>query len=498
MVSGVQGEPTGSQSDPVGTVVRGVVADRQRSRARAGSVLGARAIVFVFSVVVVVHALSPSVQIGDSRLSVPVAAQVLEHRNLDLRGVSEVESLDDRYDLRVRDGRLLPFFPWPPMLFALPGVAAAELTGQDPASLAPSDPNQTWIIEIPTASILVGLTAVLMALIAFQQVSGSTARRRRLAVGTALLFAFATGAWSTGSRALWSHTPSMLLLAAALYLALRIERPGWRNPVLFGACLGGAYIMRPTNAVAVGVFLIWVLLSARHRIAPVLAGIGSVAIPFAAVSLVSYGSVLPPYYAGSRFGTEITIPFAETAAMYLVSPSRGLFVYDPVVIVAGIGVGILLRGRRFTSLHAAVVTIVVGQWLVIARYGSTGGSAYGPRLMTDVLPYVVFLAIPVLDAVFDRERWSSSGPLVKVASLGLVALIAWSVLVNAVGATVRSAYCWSATPVIVDRRPSRIWQWSDPQFLRPFKDLSEGASVRDLVAAPCDSTRSAASAPVDR
>ena len=51
----------------------------------------------------------------------------------------------------------------------------------------------------------------------------------------------------------------------------------------------------------------------------------------------------------ARCGSELGL--LETAAMYVVSPSRGLLVYDPIVIVAGIGVWLLVRRRAFTALH---------------------------------------------------------------------------------------------------------------------------------------------------
>ncbi|MGZ7040080.1 MAG: hypothetical protein ACXVJO_18035, partial [Thermoanaerobaculia bacterium] len=394
-------------------------------------VLGWRVALLLFGFVFVVHALSPSVQVGDSRLSVDVSTQVLRHQTLDLNGIPEVTALKSHYDVRSHGGRVLPFFPWPAMLFALPGAAVLDVIGKDPESLKPSDPNQTWIVEIPTASALVGLTAVVMSLIAFDAFGGSVSTRRRRAVAIGLLFGFATGAWSTGSRALWQQTPSMLFLALALYFALHIDRSRRTSSPLLGACLGAAYVVRPTNAVAVVAFVVWVMVSSRRRLVPVLAGIAVVILPFVLVNLTSYGAILPSYYAGSRLGHEATIPFANAAAMFLVSPSRGLLVYDPLVIVSGIGCWLLLRRRTFTALHATIIVIMIAQWIVIASFGGTGGSAYGPRLLTDVLPFVVFLAIPVFVAVFDGAPWRQAKAARKLVVTALVVVIAWSLAVNA-------------------------------------------------------------------
>ena len=61
----------------------------------------------------------------------------------------------------------------------------------------------------------------------------------------------------------------------------------------------------------------------------------------------------------------------------------------------------------------------------------------------------------------------------------------WSVGVNATGAVLRSGYCWSATPVHVDEDPSRIWDWSDPQFARPYRLALQGESLRTVVLQTC-------------
>jgi hypothetical protein len=49
-------------------------------------------------------------------------------------------------------------------------------------------------------------------------------QRRRWAFAVAMVFAFGTAAWSTASRGLWQHGPSMLCLAVAAYLAMRSRR----------------------------------------------------------------------------------------------------------------------------------------------------------------------------------------------------------------------------------------------------------------------------------
>ena len=170
--------------------------------------------------------------------------------------------------------------------------------------------------------------------------------------------------------------------------------------------------------------------------------------------------------------------------MHVVSPSRGLLIYNPIVLLAAAGVVIKVREHRWTSLDTALVMIVGGYWVVIAGYGSTGGSSYGARMWTDVLPVYVYLAVPVLGAV--RRAWADRMRAANTAvAVAVAAVLIWSVGVNATGAVMRSGYCWSATPVHVDEDPSRIWDSSDPQFARPYRLALQGESLRTVVLQTC-------------
>ncbi len=377
------------------------------------------------------------------------------------------------------------------MLIAIPGTVAVDITGHDPALLRPSNPNQTWLVELPTASALIALTAVFIALLAFDSLPDGITHRRRYAIASGLIFAFSTAAWSTGSRALWQHTPSLLFLTIVLYLAPKVEQSR-QLAVCFGAALAAAYVVRPTNSVVVVTFLVWVLVAARRHVLRVLVGLGLILVPFVLVNLSAYGAVLPPYYAAERVVAEAALPFAQTAAMYLVSPSRGLLIYCPLVFTAIGGTIVLWRRGALTVLHGTAWVVIGAYLLVVSLFGGTGGSSYGPRLLTDISPFVVWLSLPVL-VIFDgivtnrsSRFWNDAG------RVGVCTIIAWGFVVNASGATLRSAFCWSATPEVITEAPSRAWNWKDPQFLRPIKVLRETGSLRQVVLQSCSTTPASA------
>lgn len=440
-------------------------------------------------VVFVVHGLSPIPQSGDSRMSAITGWQFLHHFSLDLRGYPQITALTEQGDLWSVHGHLVPFFPWPPMLLTIPAdllVAALSPGGRLPTGLLP---EHTFFVEVPTASLVVALTTVLLR----ELIAGlSTALvTSRVALLTALLFAFGSSAWSVGSRALWQQTVSMLLITAAM-LALHRIGTSHRAAVLLGVWIGLAVAVRPTNAV-VAVLLV-ALLSWRtvrphglHRAAllPVLLGGLAVGVPFLAYSRWQYGTFLPPYYQLTRLTDPPRYGFGESILVNLVSPSRGLLFFDPVIVLAVIGVVIRARRRLFTPVDGLLVAAIVGQLLLIGKYGSTHGFTYGPRLMIDVLPMLMVLAAPALTGLGRPGPGLRTTPARRLRAAGLIALIGWSLFVNASGAISRAGVCWNSDPVSVDLEPARVWDFSDPQFLRPLRAVVSGESIHEVILGHC-------------
>lgn len=439
-----------------------------------------RRALLLFLVVAGVHALSPGVQVTDSRLSVPTAYAVLHDRSLDVDDVPSVPPAlaQTEYDVVRHDGDTLPYFPWPPMVLAVPGVVLADLAGLDVATMSPSGPNRTFPIEVPTAALLVAAATVAMALLALE-LAGEGQRRVRYAVGVALAFAFATAAWSTASRALWQHTPALLCGSLALLAAVRSRRDR-RYLWLLGGALALGFTMRPTMAVPLVALGVWSVVEHRVQAWRVVAAGALVAVPFVAVNVAAYGSLLPPYYSGGRVGSEVTIGFAESLLVHLVSPSRGLLVYTPMFLLVPAGLWLRKQAGALTRLDLAVAATVVVHWLVISRYGSTAGSSYGARFFTEAVPFLLYLCLPVF------ERLALARDLPRRASLAVAGLVALSFLVTAPGALTRSAFCWSATPRFIDDAPERVWDFGDPQFLRPVRDLAGGDSPRQVVIGACE------------
>ena len=129
---------------------------------------------------------------------------------------------------------------------------------------------------------MVAATVVLVFFIAARETSMA------MAIGVALVCAFGTTAWSSASRVLWQHGPSMLLLALALLLQQR-GRMSWVGVVL--AC---AYVVRPTNAIPLAAAGAWILLSRPRQLPAFLIGAAAVLALFVWSNLRIYSGWLPP------------------------------------------------------------------------------------------------------------------------------------------------------------------------------------------------------------
>jgi hypothetical protein len=404
--------------------------------------------------VFVVHVESGVRTSSESRWFPYVALSLVTERDTDL---DEYGQLIDGSDMTVHrvDGHIYSIFPIGAPLVAAPVVFFVQhaLGALEIDMLQVTTERASMeALEVVTASLVVAATAsVLFATVA--RFSGLWQ-----ALLLVCIFAFGTSAWSTGSRALWQHAPSMLMLSIALYLFTRAdERPDrvqWA-----GIPLAFAYVIHPINTISLAVLSVYVLVRHRRYALRFFAGIVIVAVPLLLFNLNLYGSFLTPSYAPARLGH----PYVAQALLgTLVSPARGLFVFTPVLLLAFVGIAIRLRQRRWRDFDAALATIVLLHWITIASFANWwGGHSFGPRLFTDTLPYWIYFLVPAVDALGQMR-----GARRAIYGTVLTAVLLASVLIHHRGATHRRAWDWNSTPINVDLAPERIWDWRDLQFLR--------------------------------
>lgn len=428
---------------------------RSQSWYRSGRLLGAA----LFLTLALIFLASPVRQLSDSRYTLLTAEAILRHGDLDLARFGLVEGSGTRIrpQLIEFEGRWVTFHPPGTAILAIPLVLVARLVGYSVVDASGRyDEATELLLQGVAASIVAAGTSLLLFAIA----------RRDLSVRRALVVALAsslgTPIWSSASRVLWSQTVAVAFLAAALLERRRWDGDRPERPNLLALLLVGATLARPSAALFAGLFTVDVALNRRHLLRPLLQ-LGIVTL-IAAPSLhwLVSGSPLPAYLLDHAARGFRLAGLGEALAGHLISPSRGLLIFSPVALVALWSIW-RLQGRGIDDAFVRLcLASVVAHWLVVSSSCVWwGGGSYGPRLMLEAVPFLA-----ALGAVGWRRALDAPRPSRAVLTSALVALsIAASVAAHAAGALSSAAIQWNAKPVPLSHRPSRVWDWSDPQFL---------------------------------
>jgi len=413
-------------------------------------------------VVLVSYTNSQVITSYDSCWSIHIAMSILKKGDTNLDEYKEL-ILPDDYRVEQINQHFYPFFPIGTPLLSVPFVFIADkLSGPlfsiDNLSeyLVEQRPYTDPIvqdIERFSASFIVVLTVILIFLIAQRYLGVNRATL------LALVFSFGTSAWSTASRALWQHGPSMFMLTVAVYIILLArDKP---SLVQFSSVpLACSYIIRPTNSLSILLLTILVLVQHRRYFLQYCFWASVVAIPFLLHNYSIYGDFLSPYYSPQRVARSSH--FSEALIGNLFSPSRGLFIFSPVLLFSIYGGILKVKRRDWNGLDFCLAGIVTLHWIAISSFPHWyGGYSVGPRLFSDVLPYLMILLVPVIAELKISGRF-----LDLVLTFGFISTVIVSALIHYRCATSLGPVRWNSLPVSVDHQPDRLWDWSDPQFLR--------------------------------
>jgi len=307
------------------------------------------------------------------------------------------------------------------------------------------------LIEMEVASFFLAMTAAVMYFIARRELSP------KRSVMLALLFALATSAYSVGGRALWQHTPSMLLLAVIVLMLMRARE----TPALAawaGLPVALSYTVRPTDSLFVAIFTAYVAIRHRRQLAGFLLAAAPVAAIFVAYNWSIYHQLLSPYYHSrlDGFYPRNWPLFAEALAGNLISPARGLLIFTPVFAFS---LWSMARGLWRAPLAPWLAGLVLAHYVAVSSYVSMwwAGQCYGPRFFTDVTPVLALLLIPYL------ARWEKLPRAARVAFV-VCAMIGFGMHLR--GGWSPAVYEWNGKPNDSDQHPERMWDWRDPPFLR--------------------------------
>ncbi len=476
--------------------------------------------VVAFSALMAFYYLIPELEITDSRYVLGISDAFVRSGSLDMRALVKADAnkpLVDNYYFLIPSTDLAPdviatarkagigpfgkgrgadFYILREIARYVPGAAAGISDATYP--LLPLYPNWPSFLCAPVSMLTSALGAPVYDGVAFREDRNSLYQRILAAALAALTIVFfyaaarcvtarplamALAAWlgvgliaSSTSRGLWSDTFALPLCFAALYVFMRVivarrATPYW--PFLLAALLSLAFMMKPLYAIPSAMLGLLVVLAPEIPLRSKVwfaATCLAFAIAFGATSFITYGALLPPYFAPTR--VESFNPSHILGV--LVSPSRGLLWFMPSALLLFFTPFFVVKDRRL--LVASAIAVAAITLVILSISGSEmwwGGFSYGPRLFQAALPAVALLALIMAQAVGNLGRPA------RAALLSLFGVLAcWEAFVHIGGVSSPRGMQWNVSPVSVDDAPERLWDWSDPQFLaafvkrRPIRDLS--------------------------
>lgn len=406
----------------------------------------------VFALLLAIFAASPVTTMTDSRWTIQTAMSFASGHGGDLSAYLPIIEREDFYSIEYPDGRPRNRYPIGTPLLAMPIVVLVSWlrpTFADDLSTHHASHTERLIAAIVGAAAAAVFFWVILSL--FESLP--------IAVGSTFIFALCTSIWSTATRSLWQHGPLVLMLVIAMLLLTRARR----RPELIqfvSLPLAMAYLIRPTAIVPVFILSLYVLICHRAWLVRYLCWALVIAIPWVAFNLAVYGALLPPYYSREAFSE--TTHFVTGLAGNLFSPSRGLFVFSPVLLFALSGFALALRDPSRRPLHIAYGAIVIGHSIIVGAASVWwAGHSFGPRFMTDIVPFLAYFT------AFNFRLPATFKPATQVMLNTIIAVFALaSLLIHAQGALRPATWSWNVVPDNIDQNSARAWDWSDPQFAR--------------------------------
>jgi hypothetical protein len=424
----------------------------------------------VFLISLTIYWFSPVHQVTDSNYSMLLTQGLIEHQSfaLDRFNIPRLEPVYHDHTWKngsIRQLELIGdhfYYYMPPgsSVLSVPYVALLNQFGVSAKNPDGSYNAQGELrIETSLAAILVALVALTFFLTArlLLPTGWSVVIALGAAVGTQL--------WSTSSRALWADTWGIFLLSIVVYLLLAAELGKRRlNPELLATMLSWMYFVRPTYAVMIVAISIYVFIAHRDLFLRYAITGGVWLLAFIGYSWFHYHALLPTYF---RVNRRVGFAYFWAAlAGNLVSPSRGLLIYVPIVLLVvylAVRYRKTVESRRLLLLAGGVILTFL---VVISGFDPWwAGASYGPRYTAPLIPWFVLLAVLAVSAMRAAMLSGFSKRLLAVTA-GL--LLVLSVSINAIGAISKDAWItWNAYGDI-DHDPWKVWDVRYPQLLAPF------------------------------
>ncbi len=241
-------------------------------------------------------------------------------------------------------------------------------------------------------------------------------KKLTFAIWGTLAYGFASMVYSTASQGNWQHAPSLLLITFSFYLFFNFLQGHRKNYLLFIAMLLAiASLIRISNIFFYLAIFCVLIIDKNQRKSVIVPTIFFVLI----IGLWELITILIGIPGG--YNTEIVRSFHAFNPFYtfrvilslLISPNVGLFIFCPLSIFSFLGIYKLitllknhtndLRSPTFLFLMMTICSFTLIFLFNSFWWAWEGGFSWGPRLLTEAVPSLVFLGVYFFSTI-QRKR----------------------------------------------------------------------------------------------
>ena len=357
-----------------------------------------------------------------------------------------------------RNGHTYYSYPLGTSVFMIPFVVLANLTHMDMKIR-----HHEIILQGRLAALSATFALLLIYLLArcyFMPV---------ISVFLTIILTFGSAISSTLALALWNMNLSVLFLLWSLLLLVK-DKMGKKklNPYLLGFLLFSAFFCRPTTAIFIFSVMIYLLVKNRSAFLKVASIAFPCLIALLLFSLKVYHSVYPGNY-DFTFSDYGHTGFNWMAFYgHLFSPSRGLFVLSPFLILSFVGIIIFFK-KIYKNLFFWILLMgfILHLYLVSTWKMWWGGGGFGYRLLTDSYPYLVLITIIIFQCFLTvKTRYRRWGLISVFALLGVFSLYVHSYQ----GLYNINTDRWNHR-LKPEGNEEYLFSWAHPQFLAKLGDF---------------------------
>lgn len=368
------------------------------------------------------------------------------------------------------NGHFYEFYPPGTAIFSMPVVCAARKLGMDM-----TDRSDRYVVSNLCAILLNAMIFFVLFRTGRYFVSEKAAF-----VITAVSF-LGSSLTSTLGAALTSHQYVVLFSALVVFLLVR-EESGRGNalaPYIIGTLLFCCFLSRSASASFILTAMVYLYFKDRKFFLKTSIVSSLLLLIFVLFSFFEYGKALPPYYhafGGAFVGRQTEYSGGRNdgflTALYgiLLSPSRGIFVFSPFLLVIAAGTIFAFNRFKGDGLFRLCIGWILTSTLMISNWFSwEGGHSFGPRLFVDSLPSLVLLSF----LLYGRIGQIDSGRLFKRLAIAAYALSGvFAIWVNSYqGLYNEWVVMWNKIPPLGDNVKKFVLDWRYPQFLADADDI---------------------------